>query len=168
MSKKKNRKPERDFLEQDRPRCALDYASISKEIFDTLIENNASPTAVKLAVYYHFNLGVNTGDTHARTATDAARDLRVSVGSVYRAVAELTELEIIDELQEGSAMRFNVRAYVPMRKEAARRQRERAEDQLQNRMQDAIARFAKKHGRQPTARWRSEQELKFRRELGLG
>lgn len=167
MSKKK-RKPEKDFLEQDKPRCALHYASISSAVFDTLIEHDASPTAVKVAIYLHFNLVVDNGNTHARGINKIARDLRVSPGSVYRAIAELTELDIMSEVEGGSGLRFHISGFVRMREDAAQAQRDNAEKKLQAKMDSKIARFAKKHGgRSPTARQRNAWEVEIRRELGL-
>ena len=167
MSKKKNRKPEKDFLEEEKPRCALRYASISSAVFDTLIEHDASPTAVKVAIYMHFNLVLDNGKTHARAISKIARDLRVSPATVYRGIAELTELEIISEVDDASGPRFHISGFVEMREDAAQAQRDNAAEKLQAKMESWSARFAKKHGRPPTARRRAEEEGRLRRELGL-
>ena len=161
----KKRKPEEDLLGY--PRCALDYASISKEVFDTLIERGASEPAKDLALYFHFNLAVWTGNTHARAVADIARDLKYSVRTVYRAIAELTDLGIINELQDGYGARFHVRAFVPMRENAARRQRERAEEKVAIGLENWIATFKRKHGRSPSGRQRGEMETKLRRDFGI-
>lgn len=164
MSKKK-RKPDADLLGD--PRCALDYASTSREVFDTLIEHDASPSAVRLAWYLHFNLSVWNGNTHARSYTDIARDLKISKRSVTRAIAELVDLGIIDGLEDGYGVRFHVGSFVPMREAAARRQRERAEENFNIALENAVAAFKGKHGRPPNGRQRAEMETKLRRDFGI-
>ena len=149
------------------PRCALDYASTHQDVFNTLIERDASPVAFKLAWYLHYNLSVWNGNTHARSFGDIARDLKVSLSSVYRAVVELTELGIMEELNDGYGARFHLPHYVPMRDEAAKKQRENAESRLSSRLESWVAGYLKKHGHPPTARKKAEEEVKLRRELGL-
>jgi len=161
----KKRIPEEDLLGY--PRCAMQYASIPREVFDTLIEHDASPSAVRLAIYFHFNLSVWNGNTHARSYADIARDLKITKRSVTRAIAELVDLGIIDGLEDGYGVRFNLPAFVPMRDEAARRQRERAEQKVVSGLENAIANFKRKHGRSPSARERAEIETKLRRNFGL-
>ena len=160
----KKRKPDADLLGY--PRCAMPYASISREVFDTLIENDASPSAVRLAIYFHFNLSVWNGNTHARSYADIARDLKITKRSVTRAIAELVDLGIIDGLEDGYGVRFNVGSFVPMRDEAARRQRERAEEKVKIALENAVANFKGKHGRPPNGRQRAEMETKLRRDFG--
>ena len=165
MSKKNNRKPDADLLGY--PRCALNYASMPSEVFDILVENQASRPALLLANYLHFNLSIWNGNTHARSYGDIARDLKISKRSVTRAVAELSDLGIIDGLEDGYGVRFHLPNFVPMRDEAARRQRERAEEKVAMGLENAIAKFKRKHGRSPSGRERADIETKLRRDFGI-
>lgn len=161
----KKREQDADLLGY--PRCALNYASISSAVFDTLIERGASRHAVNLCLYLHFNLSVWNGKTHARSRADIARDLKISTRTVTRAISELTDLGIIDDVEDGYGARYHIPQFVEMRDEAARKQRERAEDAVKSAMENWIANFKRKRGRAPTARERYGEEAKMRRDRGL-